>query len=153
MVHSQTTGRPILFPAYDGGLSRLLLNMEGDDLISFTDRDKQTIDARLAYVGHAIGWKLKLVSHRETGLDFITYVAYHMLICNNLPVLEKGEDFVMIPELKRFLRTKSWAVATLGIEATAEGNVMNFEVYARMFWQLPPMRQACRTLAQGRRSE
>jgi hypothetical protein len=146
------------FPAWDGmGRITLVVNMEGDDLVGFSTRDDCV--QRMLHVAHAVGWKAKdelvpmsaLPDPDANGNGHITYVGYHVYTKNNVPCVVDGQ-YVMYPELKRFLTTKSWASITMEASERAACEVLNYAVYAKAFEHLAPVADYCRALAAGWRA-
>lgn len=146
------------FPAWDGmGRITLVLNMEGDDLLGWSTREDCA--DRMVKVAHAVGWKAKdelqpmnkVPVCNEVGQGHVTYVGYHVYTLNNVPCAVDG-DFVMFPELKRFLTTKAWSTTVLDPSERAACEVLNYMVYAQSFKHLKPMADLCRALANGWRT-
>lgn len=147
MLKGNHTGSFVV-PAYDSlGQIELILNMEGDDVVGFANRD---IAARFCEVAHASGWKAKneLAPASANGEGHVTYVGFHCYTVNGVPKRIDGQ-FIIIPELKRFLTTKAWSIAFLERDERAACNVLNYMVYSRAFKQLTPMSNLCRAVASG----
>lgn len=138
------------FPAWDGhGRVAIVVNMEGDDLIGFADRGDCV--KRMLDVAHAVGWKAKdefIAPDPVTGNGHVTYVGYHLYTKNNVPCMVSGQ-FVMYPELKRFMTTKSWGSIVMEPSERAACEVLNYAVYAKAFEHLEPISHLCLALANG----
>lgn len=146
--HRKGSGGYFSFPAWDGmGRISLVLNMEGDDLLGWASQD---VMPRMLEVSHAAGWKTKneLVKPDPSGPGHVTYVGFHLYTNHGVPTMVDGH-FVMYPELKRFLTTKAWSTVYMEASARAACEVLNYEVYARLFQHLEPVSNYCRAIAAG----
>lgn len=147
------------FPAWDGmGRVTLVMNLEGDDLLGFSTREDSAL--RMLEVAHAVGWKAKdelvpMSAHHvngDSGHGHVTYVGYHIYTKDNVPCVVDGQ-FVMYPELKRFMTTKAWSTVAMEPKERAACEVLNYSVYAQSFEHLEPVACLCRALANGWRRQ
>jgi hypothetical protein len=139
------------FPAWDGsGNMALCFNAEGDDLIGACTH-KGALD-RMLEMAHWVGWKAKMEVPEQdvSGNSHGTYVGYHFHTVDHVPCLTTGK-YTLIPEIKRFLTTKSWAVSNMSLSAFHWSCALNYEVYAKGFEMLEPMQKWCSALAMGHR--
>jgi hypothetical protein len=58
------------------------------------------------------GWKAKLVWKPLDGDTYLRFVGYEVLLCDSEAVYDGG-NIVMTPEVKRFIKTKSWTTTNV----------------------------------------
>lgn len=146
MLVAAGNGGVMEFPAFDLGMVRVVFNAEGDDIMLWSDRAQDR--DRMTAMAHAVGWCAKPEPVAETGNGFYTYVGFHVHTVDGVPQRVSG-DYVMIPELRRFLTTKSWGASNLPLDMRSVYEAINMEMAAKAFENLPSMAAYCRALAAG----
>lgn len=147
LISANGTGGVATFPSHDMGMITIVVNAEGDDIMLWTDRPES--QARLTAMAHNVGWCSKAEPVEQEGPGYFTYVGFHVYTLDGVPRRVQG-NYVMFPELRRFLTTKSWGlISGLNPEMRAIAEALNMEMFAIGFAQLPPMAAYCRALAVG----
>jgi len=92
------------------------MSFEGDDTMArFEEKlwpEKEGDACKVDAFFTRWGWKAKLIWKPLTGDGYVRFVGYEALIHNGEVVYDGGQ-IVMIPEAKRFLKTKSWTTTNV----------------------------------------